>query len=148
MKTDEHQRKPKENKRWGSPPRRVLRRFSPVFRGVHPNHPSFHPGRRSTLLFVCLSVCLSVCTVETYDKKFQFSVRESGNFLTLGCLYTRFWTRNPSFRSKLSNSGVQRSNSWKNEFVKIEGLDFLSYDFLSYVSTVTCEKLCQHIALF
>ena len=54
-------------------------------------------------------------------------------------LYIQFLMRNPIFRSKLSNSGVQRLKNRKNETrkcLKIKGLDFLSYDFLSYVSTV------------
>ena len=56
-------------------------------------------------------------TVETYDKKLHFSVRESGHFLFLGQIYIQLWTRNPIFRSKLLNFGIQR---WK-----IESLDFL-----------------------
>ncbi len=63
--------------------------------------------------------CFFTCyTVETHDKKLHFSVRESGYFLFLGWPYIEFWTRDPIFRSKLLNSGVQRS--------KIEGLDFLT----------------------
>ena len=41
--------------------------------------------------------------------------------------------------SKIPNSGRQRPKNRKNEtrkMLKIQGLDFLSYDFLSYVSTV------------
>ena len=72
----------------------------------------------SWFLLVCVRVFLVFATVETYDKKLHFSVRESGNFLFLGWLYIQFWTGNPIFRSKLVNSGVQRS--------KFEGLDFLS----------------------
>ena len=71
-----------------------------------------------------------IATVETYDKKFQFLVRESGNFLFLGCLYTQFWTRNPNFRSKLSNSGVQRPKIGKTNFSKLRVS--ISYRMISY----------------
>ena len=66
-------------------------------------------------------------TVETYDKKLHVLVLESGFFLLPAgymhiyiyiYMYSLFWTRNPMFRSKLFNSGVQRSRS--------ESLDFLS----------------------
>ena len=48
MKTKENLRKPKNNTGGFAPPLVVLR-FSEVFLGFHPNHPSFHPGRLSTL---------------------------------------------------------------------------------------------------
>ena len=54
-------------------------------------------------------------------------------------LYVEFLTRNLIYQVKIAHSGVQRPKIRTNEtrkVCKIEGLDFLSYDFLSYASTV------------
>ena len=62
-------------------------------------------------------------TVETYDKKWHFLVRESRNFL--GAL-----------RVSIVSLNIVAI------FFEFEGLDFLSYVFLSNVSTVLYSIIC------
>ena len=77
-------------------------------------------------LFLASSGCVWYFTVETYDKKLHFPVRGSGKFRMLFTIVSdsrhfqlaiciQLLTRNPMFRSEITNSDIQRPKNRSRE---------------------------------